>query len=272
MLRFLIGTGVLLMAVGFGAAGWQYWQSMPPVQAAAMVAAPGEAGASEPGAAMAAPAPLRQFWLMSPTGGLVPQDDVRAYLLQERFAPTRTVLVTRQARLADLLAADESLPEADYLQVLADIRAPRVAEGLCEVLVQSVAADCAVNAARVVEGSVDPVAGTALFTLELAYRLPEADAGLPDLAAHVFRSEPVEVALDAEAEGTASVEAALGAALAAVTEACAAETVGDLCRMQRLSLDWMPGQPVRARADIGWLDPLPEGMFVAPPLTTAPGG
>ena len=29
MLRVLIGTGALLMAVGFGAAGWQYWQSLP---------------------------------------------------------------------------------------------------------------------------------------------------------------------------------------------------------------------------------------------------
>jgi hypothetical protein len=271
MLRLLISTGVLLMAVGFGAAGWQYWQSLPPVQAAAVEAAPNDPGA-EPGAATAAVAPTRQVWLMSPTGGLIPQDEVRAYLLQERFAPTRTVLVTRQARLADLLATGESLPEAAYLQVLADIRAPQAAEGLCEVLVQSVAADCAVNTARVVEGSVDPVAGTALFKLELAYRLPETDAELPDLAAHVFRSEPVDLALEAGAESTASAEVALAAALAAVTEACAAETVGDLCRMQRLSLDWIPGQPVSMRAEIGWLDPLPEGMFVAPPLTTAPGG
>lgn len=267
MLRLLIGTGVLLMAVGFGAAGWMYWQSLPPSQAAVAEAAPGESGTATP----EPPAP-RQAWLMSPAGDLIPQDDVRAFLAQERFAPTRTVQVVRQARLADLLASGESLPEADYLQVLADIRAPRVAEGLCEVLLQSVAADCAVNAARVVEGSVDLVAGTAMFKLDLAYRLPEADAELPDLAAHVYRSAPVEVALDAGAVGTASVEVALAAALSAVTEACAAETVGDLCRMQRLSLDWVPGQPIRARAEIAWLDPLPRGLFVAPPLTTAPGG
>jgi hypothetical protein len=267
MLRLLIGTGLVLMAVGFGAAGWQYWQSLPAVQAAAVQAAP-----NDPGVGTAAATVPRQIWLMSPTGGLIAQDDVRAYLAQERFAPTRTVQVTQQARLADLLATGESLPEADYLQVLADIRAPRVAEGLCEVLLQSVAADCAVNAARVVEGSVDPVAGTALFKLDLAYRLPEAGAEVPDLAEHVFRSAPVDLALEAGAAGTESADAALGAVLVAVTEACAAETVGDLCRMQRLSLDWAPGQPVRARAEIGWLDPLPKGMFVAPPLTTAPGG
>lgn len=267
MLRILIGTGLLLMAVGFGAAGWQYWKSLPVAEVAAVEAAP-----SDPGTGTIAPVELPQAWLASPTGGMIAQDDVRAYLAQARFAPTRMVVVTRQAQLADLLATGESLPEADYLQVLADIRAPRVAEGLCEVLLQSAAADCAVHTARVVEGSVDLVAGTALFTLELAYRLPEAEAELPDLAAHVFRTQAVDVALDVGAAGTASADAALAAVLAAVTEACAAETVGDLCRMLRLSVHWEPDQPVQARAEIGWLDPLPEGMFVAPPLTTAPGG
>ena len=29
MLRLLLGTGLLLMVVGFGAAGWQYYQSLP---------------------------------------------------------------------------------------------------------------------------------------------------------------------------------------------------------------------------------------------------
>jgi hypothetical protein len=34
----------------------------------------------------------------------------------------------------------------------------------------------------------------------------------------------------------------------------------------------MPGVPVVARAEIAWLDPLPKGMFVAPPLNPAKGG
>lgn len=266
MLRLLIGTGVLLMAVGFGAAGWQYWKSLYPAQA--VVADVEEGPAVQPATVV----PTRESWLISPTGDLIPQDDVRAYLAQDRFAPARLVQVTRQARLADLLAEGETLPEADYLQVLADIRAPQVAEGLCEVLLQSGATDCAVNLARVEDGSVDPVAGTAMFRLELVYRLPEPAEGLPDLAAHVFRSSPVDLSLEPGSAGAASPEAALGAALAAVAEACVAETVGTLCRMQRLSLDWMPGQAARASAVIGWLDPLPQGMFVAPPLTTAPGG
>ncbi|WP_128513804.1 hypothetical protein [Tabrizicola thermarum] len=271
MLRLLIGTGVLLMAVGFGSAGWQYWQSLPAAKAAAEDVAPAPPGPAAADVPAAAPA-MRQVWLMSPVGDLIPQDEVRNYIAQDRFAPSRTVLVTRQARLADLLAAGESLPSADYLQVLADIRAPRVAAGLCEVLLRAMATDCAVNRARVVAGSVDPVAGTARFRLELAYRLPEQAEGLPDLAAHVFRTETVERTLEAGAEGTASAEAALATALATVTDACAARTDGKACRMLRLSLDWLPGQPVQARAEIGWLAPLPKGLFLAPPLAPASRG
>jgi hypothetical protein len=266
MLRLLIGTGVLLMAVGFGAAGWQYLQTLPPGETGAAAAS------AQGGAALAAPAAALQSWLMSATGDVVSQDEVQAFLTQDRFVPSRSVEVTLQASLSDLLGEGETLPEAEYLQVLADIRAPRVAEGLCEVMLRSVASDCAVHAARVVEGSVDPVAGTAQFRLELVYRMPEPAEALPDLAAQVFRSAVVELPQGPEAPVSATAEAALVAALAAVGEACAAETVGDLCRMQRLILDWAPGQPARARAEIGWLDPLPNGMILAPPLTTAAGG
>jgi hypothetical protein len=69
-----------------------------------------------------------------------------------------------------------------------------------------------------------------------------------------------------------SAEAALAAALAATSEACAAEGVGKLCRPMRLTINWTPGQPVETWAEIGWLDPLPQGMFVAPPLTAVSGG
>jgi hypothetical protein len=265
MLRVLIGSGVLLMAVGFGAAGWQYWKTMPNAEAAPAVA---EAGPE------AAPAPAKaiQGWLISPTGGLIPQDDVRAYLAQDRFVPGRTLRVVRQASLASLLAEGEKLPDPAFLQVLADIRAPRVAEGLCAVLIQSIAEDCAVNAARVVEDSVDPAAGTAMFGLELVYRLKDTGAELPDLAAHVLKSDIVRLELDAGAEGTASPDAALQAALAAITTACEADGVGEACRPMRVDLDWAPGRSVSARAEIAWLDPLPKGMFVAPPLDSASGG
>lgn len=261
MLRLLVGTGVLLMTVGFGAAGWQYWQSLPKAPEADAIAA-----------AEAAPAPVRQSWLISPTGGLVRQEEVRAYLAQDRFVPGRSVVIQRQANLADLLAEGEKLPEPAFLQVLADIRAPRVAEGLCAVLLASGAQDCAVNSARVLEGSVDPVAGTALFSLELVYRLKEDGIELPDLAAHVLRTDLIGLDLEAGVEDTASPEAALQAVLATVAEACAAEAVGEICRPMELSLSWAPGQPVSARARIAWLDPLPNGMFVAPPLDAPSGG
>lgn len=260
MLRLLIGTGVLLMAVGFGAAGWQYWQSLPKADP---VAADENAGTDTP----AAKSQTRQRWLISPSGGLIPQDDVRAYLSQDGFVASRTVQMTMQATLSDLLAEGEKLPEVEYLQVLADIRAPRVAEGLCAVMRQSFAADCAVNAARVVEGSVDPAAGTAQFRVELVYRVAEGGEELPDLAAHVLRTDLVGLTPDPGAEGAASAEAALADALAGTTAACKAEGVGMLCRPMRLTVDWLPGQSVQTSARIGWLDPLPTGMSVAPPLT-----
>lgn len=258
MLRILIGTGALLMAVGFGAAGWQYWQSLPKAPAVAAVEAESPA----------AKAVRRQRWLISPSGGLIPQEDVRAYLVQEAFVARRTVQMTLQATLAELLAEGEKLPEVEYLQVLADIRAPRVAEGLCAVVRQSFAADCAVNMARVVENSVDPVAGTAQFRVELVYRVADDGEELPDLAAHVLRRESVGLTQEPGAVGYLSADAALAAALAVATDACAAEGVGTLCRPMRLSVDWLPGQPVQGWAEIAWLDPLPKGMSVAPPLTS----
>lgn len=263
MLRMLIGTGLLLMTVGFGAAGWQYWKSLPEV-------ASSETASGPAAAAQAAPV-ARQSWLISPTGGLIPQADVQAYLAQERFAPGRALRVVRQARLTELLAEGEKLPEPAFLQVLADIRAPQVADGLCKVLLDAMAGDCAVNSARVVEGSVDPVAGTASFALDLVYRLKPSGEELPDLAAHVLRSDLVRLDLEPGAEGTASPDAALSALLAAVATACSADGIGQACRPMQLGIDWAPGRPVSATAVIGWLDPLPKGMFVAPPLDPAQG-
>jgi hypothetical protein len=266
MLRVLIGTGLVLMTLGFGAAGWQYWKTMPKAAPAAEAAGTGvaEAGVATP----AASATTRQSWLISPTGGLIAQDDVRAYLAQDRFVAGRAVWVERQARLADLLAEGEKLPDPAFLQVLADIRAPRVAEGLCDVMTSTLAEACAVNAARVVEGSVDAAAGTALFRLELVYRLKDAAAELPDLAAHVLGSSTIALELGPD---PATPDAALAAALAAVTTACGTDGVGEACRPLRLDLNLAPGRAASATATIAWLDPLPKGMFVAPPLDVASG-
>jgi hypothetical protein len=258
MLRLLIGMGMLLMAIGFGAAGWQYWQTQSGAASAVAVADP-------------AADPARQVWLISSSGVPVPQDLAQAYLVQDMFTPRRVVEVTRQALLADLLVAGEALPEEPYLQVLADIRAPLVAKGLCNVMLRLIASDCAVNTARVVEGSVEPAAGTAMFRLELVFRLKDAGTEVPDLATHVFRSETVALDLEAGAEGTASPDAALGVLVAAATAACEGDSAGELCRPTRFSLTWVAGQPVVAEAGIGWLDQMPEGMLVAPPLEPESG-
>lgn len=273
MLRLMIGTGVLLMTVGFGAAGWQYWQSLPKSATADATEGAGVEGGDVAGSGTeTGPAPLRQSWLISPTGGLVRQDDVRAYLAQERFVPDRRVLVLRQANLSDLLAEGEKLPEPAFLEVLADIRAPKVADGLCSVLLETIAQDCALNAARVVEGSVDQASGTAQFQLELVFRLREDGVELPDLAAHVFRTESIGLLIEAGAEGSESAETALRALLDEAALSCSVETVGEICRPLGLSVSWTPGEAVRGTGRIGWLDPLPEGMFVAPPLEAAQGG
>jgi hypothetical protein len=258
MLRLLIGSGLLLMAVGFGAAGWQYWQGLPGT-------------AAEPSAddQRDQAAPPLQTWLMSPTGALVPRADVRAYLLQDRLVQGRAVTITRTARLNDLLIEGEKLPEPPYLEVLADIRAPGIADALCPVLTSGFARTCAVNAARVVEGSVDEVLGTARFRIELVYRQTPEETALPDLASHVLhvRSLPLDLSADPAAQGSA--EAALAAALLATEAGCAAEG-GLACRVLDLSLDWTPGLPPRAVARLAWLAPLPEGMFIAPTLDTPP--
>lgn len=259
ILRLLIGLGVLLMLAGFGAAGWQYWQSLP------ATAAPVEV-AGVPEVETALPKVETQRWLISPTGGLVPQDDVRAYLVQDRFVPKRSLTVTLRAPLDGLLAEGEKLPESEYLQVLADIRAPKVAVGLCDVLRQDLASDCAVNAARVVEGSVDPVSGTALFQLDLVYRLASDEAEMPDLAAHVLRQETIRLDLDPGTEGSESADAAVSAAVAASQAACGEGESRQVCRPIQIRVAWEPDQVVQIWAEIGWLDPLPEGMFVAPPL------
>jgi hypothetical protein len=236
MLRVLISLGALLMLFGFGAAGWQYWQSLPANAAATTEVA--DLPEAKP----------QQNWLISPTGGLVPQATVRTYLVQDRFVRGRTALVTRTARLSDLLGEGEKLPEQAYLQVLADIRAPKVGEALCAALTASIALDCAVNSARVVEGSVDPAAGTANFTIEMVFREKLDGADLPDLAEHVLRQQSVSLALDP------------------------AEEAGQACRITMIAADWAPGRPVPLRAEIAWLAPLPEGVFSAPPLDAAPEG
>lgn len=260
LLRVLIGIGAALMLLGFGAAGVQYWQNRPATKAVA-----GDAQAVE------APVAPVQNWLISPTGGLVPQAEVQAYLIQDRFVESRTAFVTRSALLSELLLEGEKLPEVAYLQVLADIRAPKVAGKICDVLLQTIAAECAVNRARVVDGSVDPVAGEARFGIELVYRLKSTEEPLPDLAAHVLMTDTVSLDFEAGADGARVPEELLASTASAAIAACDAVKGANTCRVMGLDTTWFDNGSGAARARIGWLAPLPKGMFPAPPLGT-PGG
>ncbi|AZL60277.1 hypothetical protein EI545_16465 [Tabrizicola piscis] len=280
MLRLLIGTGLLLMALGFGAAGWQYWQGLP-AETATQEADP---------AAVPVAAP-QQTWLVTATGGLVPRETVLAYVTQDRFVPGRIATIVRTAPLTDLLTEGETLPAAPYLQVFADIRAPALAEDLCPVLRSLLAEDCAVHSARVVDGSVDAVRGTARFQVELAYTLKPDVADLPDPAAHVFVTRTIDLGGPAVTDEAATEEqdaateepapaapipdtpaAALTTLVDAALAACADPEAGQACRVLGLSLDWEPGSPARGQARVSWLSPLPEGMFPAPSLDPAPEG
>ncbi|CAN1575208.1 hypothetical protein MCELHM10_03722 [Paracoccaceae bacterium] len=268
MLRFLIATGVTLMLLGFGAAGWQYWQSLPDAPAVEMVA---ETGTPPPASAARTAAALPQSWPISPTGGAVAVTDVRAFLDQDRSEPARSAVITLTATLDDLLAEGEVPPEPVFSEVFGDIRAPLLADGLCPVLTKGTARLCVVHSARVVPGSVDLARGTARFRIELYYGLGPDAGALPDLALHVLDQEPVTIAPE-NATGHASVEAALAALIDAATAACPAEEAGQACRVLRLSLDWAPGQTASGQAQVSWLRPLPKSLRVAPPIDPSPEG
>ena len=265
MLRFLLATGVTLMLVGFGAAGWQYWQSLPDDPAV------DPADSTAPPAVSPGAADLPKSWPISPTGGPVPVADVRAYLDQDRSDPARSAVITLTAAIVDLVAEGEAPPDPVYFQVFADIRAPLLAENLCPALTKGIARLCVVHSARAVPGSVDAASGTARFQIELFYGLGPDAGALPDLALHVLDQVPVDLPVDTAA-GHASVEAALAALIDTATAACPPEEDGQACRILRLSLDWAPGQTATGQAVVSWLRPLPDSLRIAPAIAPVPEG
>ena len=257
MLRLLIGSGLLLMAVGFGAAGWQYWHGLPPTATAAQ----------DEGAV----APLGQVWLISPTGTVVPEADSRAFLIQDRLVPERLARLLVTASLGDLLIEGEKLPAAPFREVLADIRAPRLGQSFCPILTAELALTCSVHSARVVPGSVNAGRSEARFVIELAYRQDVAGRELPDLATNVLQTENVQPATEDRPE-PASAEAALAELAAAAVAACAPEDRAPTCRVLDLSLEWDSGASLQESARIGWLGPMPEGMTILSPIEPPPEG
>lgn len=254
VLATLVGAAVLL------AAGWRFW----PGGAATQINSPGagRAGAARPGES--------DTWLISPTGAAVSAQDAQDYLMQDRLTPNRALSVTMVAPLDALLVAGEALPDPLYLEVMADVRAPVLAEALCPVLSAGLADRCAVAAAHVESGSIDPVRSTAAFRLNIRYSLAVGGDELPDLARVVLRTRTVELSPEAAGQATGSVEAALQALLALARSACAAQDSGQACRVMRLTLDYAPGQVASGSAVIGSLYPLPETLRPAPELIPAP--
>ena len=258
MLRALLYAGLSLMLVGFGAAGWQYWQDHSRSVGAAAGNLPGVARAEDP-----------QGWLISPLGRPADPADVRAYLTQERAVAERTLRVTMTATLADLLQEGEALPDPVYLEVMADIRAVRLAEGLCPELLATIADRCAVASARVVPGSVDALQGSARFAVELAYAVKADPAGLPDLALHVFETQAIAMPAGNAAPGQ-TASSALRTLLDQAVFACADPERGLSCRVLRLTLDHDPTGRVEGSAVLGFLRPLPEVMRIVPEIAPLP--
>ena len=253
MLRLLIGIGLLLMAVGFGAVGWQYWQGLP----------------ADPATESADRAQDTAVWLTSRSGVVVPAEDSRAYLVQDRLVPERIARLTVTAALEGLLVPGETLPAVPYLEVLADIRAPRVGQSLCPILTNDLAQSCVLHSARVVPGSVNALRGEASFAIELAYREDVAGVELPDLAAHVLEIEEVLPDL-AVLPAPASVEAAVKELVSGTRAACEAEDRVATCRVLGLKLNLAQGGMQNAAARIAWLTPLPDGMTSLPILESLP--
>ena len=259
-MRQILIIGVLLMALsGLGMATWRLWADPGTVSI----------GASDPGWMLEGSS---QGWLISATGGPVPVAEARAYLDHEDLIPERALAVSLVAPLSDLLVEGETMPDPAYFEVMADVRAPVLAERLCPMLAASLGARCAISAAEVVKGSVNVVSSTAAFRLEISYSQKLNPDELPDLARFFFATRTVELAGGEPVATGDRVEPALTALLDAAHAACAAEDAGQACRVLRLSLNFAPGRPAAGQAVIGGLFPLPRSMRPAPELIPAPGG
>jgi hypothetical protein len=280
LVRIVLFLGLSLVLFAGGAVGWQWWQGQPVVLPAQTATAESPAAAAPDAPASAAPllglvgaiepvsAPA-QSWLITPGGGLVDRDTVKAWLRQDRLVEERYVDISFSAPLTALLAPGEALPAPVYRQVFADIRASALAADLCAPLVATLASACAVHLARAPEGSLSEDGESAVFGFRLVFtQKAEADP-LPDLATRILMRDYVNpLSADPAAEARLTPTAALASALAGVIAACPPD--GSHCRLLRLSLQWEGPGRAQSRAEIAWLAPLPPGMYPAPPLAAPP--
>ena len=271
LLRVVLFFGVGLILAGFGAAGWQYWQSLP--QATAVVAA--ETAASPMPKALSAPpaalgaddAKAGQTWLISSGGGLVPRKDARNFLAQHKFHENRDLRFQFRAPLTTLLSEGEVLPGEVYREAFAEVRAMAAATNVCAPLLQSWAQGCAVHSAALVDESYDPATQSAEFVVDVVFTLKPEAKPMPDLATRSFRSSYLRLDQADAFATSATPEAFLTYAVEAGVKACATWTAnGDPCRVMQMSLEWESPEKAAGHVVIGALGPLPKGVIPAPPL------
>lgn len=269
LLRVVLFLGVLLVLAAGGAAGWQYWQNLPQSTAGASApAGDGAAPAAGPAPRFTAADPAKdltlpkQKWLISPGGGLVSEDSARVFLRQDRFVRGRRAIVEFRAPLTALLSAGEVLPEPVYQPAFAAIRAPALAEDLCQPLIDTFAEGCALGEATMKDNSYDPGTESAEFLVTLLFTVKSGAAPLPDLGSHVLRNATVRPASEA-AVAAGSVQEVLALAGAAAQDACADIPT---CRVSSLYVGANFKDEPTARVEYDYLAPLPKGMVAAPPL------
>jgi hypothetical protein len=263
VLRIVVFLGVGLVLLGFGAAGWQYWQSLPQADAVVVVEEPEDESAAPPAEVAAAPSEdivePGQKWLISEGGGLVPRRDARAYLQQSKFVKDRTLVFRLRLPLTSLLSDGEALPADPYREAFAEVRAAVAAAGVCDSLQAAWVRDCALVSADLQDGSYDPESQTATFRVELAFTLKAGAEPLPDLGTRAFSKDVWEVQLP-EKE---SPQKLLEAAIEDVAFACS-QAAG--CRVMSMNLTWESPKQANGTITFGALMPLPKGVFPAPPL------
>ena len=271
LLRVVLFLGVVLIAVAGGAAGWQYWQSLPQTVAVAADAAPTSAAPKPVSAPPLAPAEgaaqASQNWLISAGGGLVPREDVRNFLGQHKFDETRGLRFQFRAPLSALLSEGEVLPDPVFAEAFAEVRAMAVATRLCEPLLQAWAQGCAVASAELVEESYEQSTQTAEFMVNVVFTLKPEAAPLPDLGTRSFRSDYVRFTQDDVFINADTPETLLASALETATLSCRVLIANDQpCRVMQMSLIWENPEKAQGHVEIGVLGPLPQGMYAAPPL------
>jgi hypothetical protein len=273
LLRIVLFLGLGLVLAGFGAAGWQYWQSLPAATDVVVVEdAPDEAAASAPPEVVAvAPsadvAEPGQVWLISKGGGLVPRRDARAFLQQGKYVEDRALRMALRLPLTALLSDGEGLPGTPYLEAFAEVRASVAGARVCAPLLAAWAAGCAVQDASLREGGFDPATMTAIFDVTTVFTLkPEAEP-LPDLSTRVFIDDPIRIEADQVGAASATPEDFLTYVVKAVGGLCQNEqAAGHPCRVLDMTVGWTAPGEASATVRVGRLGPLPKGLYPAPPL------